>query len=93
MLFGERERKQHGAQRESGAQFAFVTRIVRVVDDNSLKEELETCEHCLVVCGMENGRHRVFIFAMDTGRKIGYFFGSLKCAIELKVAIGVPVKT
>ena len=36
------------------------------VDDKSLKEELETCKHFLFEREMENGKHRVYNFAMGT---------------------------
>ena len=36
------------------------------VDENSLKEKLETCKHFLVDSEIENGRHQVYNIAMDT---------------------------
>ena len=33
-----------------------VTQLLRKIDDESLKEELETCNHFLVESEMENGR-------------------------------------
>ena len=39
---------------------------MRDVDDQSLGEELESCKHFLTDTEMENGRHRVFNFAMSS---------------------------
>ena len=67
---------------------------MRDIDKNSLEEELEKCEHFLVNKGMENGRHRVQISAMDTLQlnylmeKMYAVFNSLKCAAKLNVAFG-----
>ena len=61
----EHKRKENGAQRGSGARNVDNTQLVGVVDENSLKEELKTCKHFLVVSEMEIGRHRVYNFAMD----------------------------
>ena len=36
------------------------------VDVQSLREELESCEHFLTDTELENGRHRVFNFAMSS---------------------------
>ena len=38
--------------------------MVRDVEDHSLRDELESCKHFLTYTEMENGRHRVFNFAM-----------------------------
>ena len=50
-------RKEHGAQIGSRAEDAYVAQLIRDVDDNSLKEELESCKHFLVDSKIENGRH------------------------------------
>ena len=68
------------------------------VDDNSLKEELETCERFLVDSEIEKRRQRVYNFAMDSLdpksllAKLNVVFGSLKCADNLNVAFGFLVK-
>ena len=36
------------------------------VDDQSLREELESCKHILTDNEIENGRHRVFNFVMSS---------------------------
>ena len=56
-LLRENKLKGHGAQRSSGAQKVDVTQLMGDVDDNSLKEELESCKHLLVDSEMEIGRH------------------------------------
>ena len=54
------------------------------VDDQSLREELESCRHLLTVTKMENGKHRVFKFAMSStdrsllNDKLDYVFKELK---------------
>ena len=55
----EHNRNEYGAQRISGVQNVDLAHVMGDADDNSLKEELETCKHFLVDSEMENGRHRV----------------------------------
>ena len=57
---------QHGTQIGFGASNTDVDDIVGDVDDQSLREELESCKHFLSDTEMENGRHRVFNFAMSS---------------------------
>ena len=57
---------QHGSQVGFGATNIDVEDIVGDVDDQSLREELESCKHFLTDTEMENGRHRVFNFAMSS---------------------------
>ena len=72
--------------------------IVGDVDDHSLRGELKSCEHFLADTEMENGRHRVFNFAMSSfdmsllNDKLDYVFKKLKCAAEVNVAIGFLLK-
>ena len=49
-----------------GASKIDVEDIVGDVDDQSLREELESCKHYLTDTEMENGKHRVFNFAMSS---------------------------
>ena len=68
------------------------------VDDNSLKEELETCNHFLVDSKMENGRLRIFSFAVNTLdyknllQKWDVMFENLQCAAKLNVAFDFVLK-
>ena len=70
-----------------------------VVDDNSLKEELETCKHFLVESELLDGWQRVYNFAMDTLNtrylleKLDVMFNSLNCADKLNVAFDFMLKS
>ena len=90
-ILREHKRNDHGAQRGSSAQkFDFTQLMGDVYDkrpkDNSPKEEREMCTQFLVGDGMENGRHRVHKFVMNTLdpkyllEKLDFVFDSLKCA-------------
>ena len=54
------------------------------VDDQKLREELESCKHLLTDTEMEKGRHRVFNFAMSSfdmsliNDKLDYVFKKLR---------------
>ena len=90
--------KEHGALRVLGAHNVNVTQLMGDADDNRLKEELETCKYSLVDSETENGRHRVYNFAMDTldqknlRHKLDDVFDSLKCAPKMKISIGSVLK-
>ena len=94
----EDKRKEHGAQRGSGAQNVDVAHVIGDVVDNGLKEELETCKHFLVDSEMENGRHKVYNFAMDRLdlkyllAKIDAMLDRLKCATNMNLAFGFVLK-
>ena len=68
------------------------------VDDESLREDLESCKHFLTDTEMENGRHRVFNFAMSSfnvsllNDKLDYVFKELKCAEKVNLAFGFVLK-
>ena len=78
-----------------GASNFDVEDIVGDVDDQSLREELESCKHFLTHTEMVNGRHRVFNFAMSSfdmsllNDKLDYVFKELKCAAKVNLAFGV----
>ena len=67
-------------------------------DDQSLREELESWKHFLTDTAMENGRHRVFNFAMSSfdtsllNDKLDYVFKGLKCAAKVILAFGFVLK-
>ena len=71
---------------------------MRDVDDKSLKEELGTCKQFLVDSEMENGRHRVYNFAVDILdtkyllEKLDVALVSPKYAAKLNVAFGFVLK-
>ena len=64
------------------------------VDDQSFREELESCKHFLTDTEMKNGRHRVVKFVMSTfdiallNDKLDYIFKELKCAAKVNLAFG-----
>ena len=89
---------QHGTQIGFGTNNIDVEDIVGDVDDQSLREELESCKHFLTDTEMENGRHRVFKFAMSSfdvsllNDKLDYVFKELKCAAKVNLAFGFVLK-
>ena len=72
--------------------------IMGDVDGQSLREELESCKHFLTDTEMENGRHRVFNFAMSSfdmillNNKLDYVFKELKRAAKVILAFGFVLK-
>ena len=89
---------QHGTQIGFGASNIDVEDIVEDGDDHSLREELESCKHFLTDTELENGRHRVFNFAMSffdmslLNDKLDYVFKEPKCAAKVNLAIGFVLK-
>ena len=89
---------QHGTQIGFGASNIDVEDIVGDVDDQSLREELESSKHFLSDTEVENGRHRVFNFAMSSfdisllNDKVDYVFKELKCAAKVNIAFGFVLK-
>ena len=89
---------QHGTQVGFGASNIDVEDVVGDVDDQSLREEMESCKHFLTDTEMENGRHRVFNFAMSSfnmsllNDKRDYVFKELKCAAKINLAFGFLLK-
>ena len=89
---------QHGTQIGFGASSINVEDIVGDVDDQSLREELESCKHFLTDTEMENGKHRVFNFAMSSfdisllNDKLDYVFKELKCAAKFNIAFEFVLK-
>ena len=81
--------KVHNAHNASGTKQVDAAHLVGQIDDESLKEELETCKHFFVECEMENGQHRVFISAMEIldayilSQKLDKVFEKLKCVAKL----------
>ena len=90
---------QHGPQMGFGTSNIDVEDIVGDVDDQSLREELESCKHFMTDTEMENGRHTVFNFAMSSfdmsllNDKLDYVFKELKCAAKINLAIGFVLTT
>ena len=77
----EHKRKEDGAQRVSGAQNVDVTQLMGDVDDNSLKEELETCKHFLLYNRMQNGRQSQQLCRVYSGHDISV--GKVRCCVSV----------
>ena len=81
-----------------GANNVDVEDIVGDIDDQSLREELESCKYFLTDTDMENGRHIVFNFSMSSfdisllNDKLDYVFRELKCAVKINLAFGFVLK-
>ena len=90
---------QQGTLIGFGAISINVEEIEGDVDDQSLREELESCKHFLTDTKLENVRHRVFNFAMSSfdksllNDKLDYVFKELKCAARGNLAFGFVLKT
>ena len=95
LCFTSTQKHQHGTQIGFGASNINVGDIVGDVDDQSLREEMESCKHFLTDSEMESGRHRVFNFAMSSfdfsslNDKLDYEFKELKCAAKVNLAFGL----
>ena len=69
------------------------------VDDQSFREELESCKHFLTDTEMENGKHRVFKFGMSSfdisllNDKLDYVFKELKCGEKVNLSFGFILKS
>ena len=89
---------QHGKQIGFGASNIDVEDIKGDVDDQSLREELESCRHFLTDPEMEKGRCRVFNFGMSSfdisllNDKLDYVFKELKGAAKVNLAFGFVLK-
>ena len=89
---------QHGTQTGFEANDIGVEDLVGDVDDQSLREELGSCKRFLTDDEMENGRHRVFNFAMSSiymsllNDKLDYVFKELKYAEKVNLAFRFDLK-
>ena len=89
---------QHGTEIGLGASNIDVEDVVGDVDDQTLRDELESCKHFLTATEMENGRHRVFNFGTSffditlLNDKLDYVFKELKCAPKINLAFGFVLK-
>ena len=99
-FFALRQHKntQHGPQMAFGASNIDVDVIVGDIDNQSLREELESCKHFLTGTEMEKGRDRVFNFTMSSfdmfllNDKLDYVFKEMKCATKINLAFGFVLK-
>ena len=89
---------QHGTQTGFGVSNIDVEDIVGGVDDQNLREDLESCNHFLTDTEIENGRHRVFNFVMSSldftllEDNLDYVFKEQKCAAKVNLAFGLALK-
>ena len=89
---------QHGTQIGFGASNIDVEEIVGDVDDQSLREELQSCKHFLVDSEIQKGRHSVFNFAVNNltaqviEEKLDCVLDKLKCVAKLNLALGFILK-
>ena len=89
---------QHGKQIGFGASNIDVKDIVGDVDDQSLREELQSCRHFLVDSEIQKGTHSVFTFAVNNltaqviEEKLDRVLDKLKCVAKLNLALGFILK-
>ena len=89
---------QHGSQIGFGASNIDVEDTVGDVDDQSTREELQSCRHFLVDSEIQKGRHSVFNFAVNNltaqviKEKFDRVLDKLKCVAKLNLALGFFLK-
>ena len=89
---------QHGKQIGFGAISIDVEDIVGDVDDQSLREELQSCRHFLGDSEIQKGRHSLFNFAVNnltaqvTEEKLDCVLDKLKYVAKLNLALGFILK-
>ena len=89
---------QHGKQSGFGASNIDVEDIVEDVDDQSLREELQSRRHFLVDSAIQKGRHSVFNFAVTNltaqviEEKLDRVLDKQKCVAQLNLALGFILK-
>ena len=89
---------QHGMQIGSRTRDVDVEHIVGDGQDQTLREELRSCQHFLVDSELERARHKVFNYAVETlsetivSEKLDHFFNNLKCAAKVNLAFGFILK-
>ena len=94
----QHKNRQHGKQIGFGASNIDVEDIVGDVDDQSLREELQSCRHFLVHSEIQKGRHSVFNFAVNNltaqviEEKLDRVLDKLKCVAKLDLALGFILK-
>ena len=85
---------QHGTQIGFGARNIDVEDIVGNVEDQSLREELQSCRHFLGDSEIQKGRHSVFNFAVNNltfqiiEEKLDRVLDKLKCVAKPNLALG-----
>ena len=91
-------KRQHGTQTGFGASNIDVENIVGDVDDQSLREELQSCRHFLVDSEIQKRRHSVLNFVVNNltaqviEEKLDRVLDKLKCAAKINLALGSILK-
>ena len=94
----QHKNSQHGTQVGFGPGNIGVEDIVGDVDDQSLREELQSCRHFLVDSEIQKGRHSVFIFVVNNltaqviEEKLDRVLDKLKCVAKPNLALGFFLK-
>ena len=94
----QHKNNQHGKQIGFGASNIDVEDILRDVDDQSLREELQSCRHFLVDSEIQKGRHSVIKFAVNNltaqviEENLDRVLDKLKCVAKLNLALGFILK-
>ena len=89
---------EHGKQIGFGASNIDVEDIVEDVDDQSLREELQSCRHFLVDSEIQKGRHSVFNFAVNNltaqviEENLDRVLDKLRCVAKLNLALEFILK-
>ena len=89
---------QHGKQIGFAASNIDVEDIMGDVDDQSLREELQSCRHFLVDSEIQKGRHSIFNFAVNNltaqiiEEKLDRVLDKLKCVAKPNLALGFILK-
>ena len=89
---------QHGTQIGFGTSNIDVEDIVGNVDDQSLREELQSCRRFLVDSEIQKGRHSVLNFAVNNltaqviEEKMDRVLDNLNCVAKLNLALGFILK-
>ena len=94
----QHKNSQHGTQIGFGASNFDVEEIVGDVDDQILREELQSCRHFLVASEIQKGRHSVFNYVVNNltnqviEEKLDHVLDKLKCVAKLNLALGFILK-
>ena len=89
---------QHGTQIGFGASNIDLGDKVGDVDDQSMREELQSCRHFQVDSGIQKGRHSVFNFAIKNliaqviEEKLDRVLDKIKCVAKPNLALGFILK-
>ena len=94
----QHKNSQHGTQIGFGASNSDVEDIVGDVDDQSLRDELQSCRQFLVDSEIQKGKPSVFNFALNNltaqvfEEKLDRVLDKLKCVAKLNLALGFILK-